>query len=382
MRKAGAFTIRRSLRSSHARTGTRERLLDVQARYPQRLRIEKNAVATRVLFNDQKQATGVEYRSGSKLYRTHGQPSAQGATKTARASREVILCGGAFNTPQLLMLSGIGPKAELDRWGISPVKVLEGVGKNLQDRYEVGVVQRLKNDLNALDGATFSKGDRPYNDWAKHRTGVYTTNGTILAVTRKSKKERPLPDLFCFGLVGNFHGYYPGYSKLFPEQHNSLTWCVLKAHTLNRGGEVTLKSADPLVAPQINFHYFEEGTDKAGEDLDSVVEGIKFVRKMTAGLDFIDAEMVPGPGVQTDEQIREFIRNNAWGHHASCSCKIGAEGENGVLDSKFKVHGVRGLRVVDASIFPKIPGFFIVSSIYIAAEKAAAVIHQDSAVAP
>ncbi len=361
--------------SGHMRVGARERVLDVQSRYPQRLRIETDALATKVLFNDQKQATGVEYRHGRKLYRTHGQPSGQGETRVARASREVILCGGAFNTPQLLMLSGIGPKAELDRWGIAPVKILEGVGQNLQDRYEVGVVHQTNEDWPSLNGARFSKGDDPYVEWANHRSGVYTTNGAVLAVTKRAKKDRPLPDLFCFAFLGNFHGYFPGYSKLYATQHNWLTWAVLKAHTQNRGGSVTLKSADPLVAPHANFHYFEEGTDHGGQDLDSMVEGIKFVRKLTTRLPFIKSEALPGPDVQTDDQLRQFVRDNAWGHHASCSCKIGPENENGVLDSGFAVHGVTGLRVVDASIFPRIPGSFIASAIYMAAEKAADVIH-------
>ena len=109
-----------------------------------------------------------------------------------------------------------------------------------------------------------------------------------------------------------------------------------------------------------------------------MVEGIKFVRRLAAGIKFIAEEEIPGPGVRTEKQLQDFVRENAWGHHASCSCKIGKESENGVLDSNFKVHGVTGLRVVDASIFPKIPGFFIVSSIYIAAEKAADVIHANS----
>lgn len=365
--------------SGHARTSTRDRLLDVARRYPDRLHIETDAVATRVQFNDQKQAAGVEYRKGRKLYRTHGQPSSQGEMKFAKATREVILSGGAFNTPQLLMLSGIGPQAQLDRWGIRPVKVLEGVGKNLQDRYEVGVVHQLQQDWSSLSGAKFMKEDRPYGDWANHRRGIYTTNGAVLAVIRKSMKERPLPDLFCFALVGQFQGYYPGYSKLFAEEHDWLTWAILKAHTLNHAGGVTLKSADPLVAPDVNFHYFDEGSDKAGQDLDSVVEGVRFVRKLTKDLKFLKRELLPGPDVQTDDQLRQFVRNNAWGHHASCSCKIGNESDNGVVDSNFRVHGVSGLRVVDASVFPKIPGFFIVSSIYIAAEKAADVIHSSSA---
>lgn len=367
--------------NGHARMGARERLLDVQKRFGDRLHIETDALAAKVLFNDQMRAIGVEYRKGAKLYRTHGKPSAQGETKVVRASREVILCGGAFNTPQLLMLSGIGPEKQLADWRIKPVKTLKGVGINLQDRYEVGVVNRLKNDLSSLRGAEFRKDDGPYRDWAKGG-GIYTTNGAVLAAILRSVPARPLPDLFCFGLVGNFHGYYPGYSKLFAEQHDRLTWAILKAHTLNHGGTVTLRSADPLEAPDINFHYFEEGTDKAGQDLDSVVKGIEFVRSLTSGLitkGLIKEEEIPGPGVHDEDQLKEFVRNNAWGHHASCSCKIGKESEDGVLDSNFKVHGVTGLRVVDASIFPKIPGFFIVSSIYIAAEKAADVIHRDSA---
>jgi choline dehydrogenase len=366
--------------NNHARTGTRERLREVQRRYPERLRIETNAVATRVLFDDRNRATGVEFRKGRKLYRPHGQPREQGETRTACATSEVLLCGGAFNTPQLLMLSGIGPRAQLDTWGIKPVRILEGVGKNLQDRYEVGVVNRMKENWPSLAGATFTKDDPLYREWAKHRSGIYTSNGVILGVIKKSAQSRPVPDLFCYGLLGNFHGYYPTYSKLFAKEHNRLTWAVLKAHTQNQAGEVTLKSADPLVAPHVNFHYFEEGTGGGGQDLDSIVEGIKFVRTLTRNLDLMDQEEIPGSDIHTDDQLRDFVRNNTWGHHASCSCKIGKESEQGVLGTDFKVHGVNGLRVVDASIFPRIPGFFLASSIYIAAEKAADVIHQDAAV--
>ena len=259
-----------------------------------------------------------------------------------RASREVILSGGAFNTPQLLMLSGIGPQAELDRYGIKHVQILDGVGKNLQDRYEVGVVHRLDRKLKSLENADFRKGDGPYVEWANRRSGVYTTNGAVLAVIRKSKTERPLPDLFCFGLVGNFHGYFPGYSKLFgqEQEHDRLTWAVLKAHTLNRGGEVTLKSADPRVAPAVNFHYFDEGTDKSEQDLDSVVEGIKFVRRLTANLPFVKEEEFPGRGANDDRALREFVKNNAWGHHASCSCQIGERGP-GRQRLRFRLPGTR-----------------------------------------
>jgi len=362
----------------HARMGSRERVRDVQRRHPNRLIVETEALVTKVQFEGDR-AVGVEYLKGRNLYRAYGRPDAAGEPKSLRASREVILCGGAFNTPQLLILSGVGPGDQLRRLGIRPVHELRGVGRNLQDRYEVGVVNQLEDSWKALSGAQFRKGDPIYEEWAKpnHRKGIYTTNGAILAIMKKAIEQRQPPDLFCFGLVGNFHGYYPGYSKLFAEEHDRLTWAILKAYTLNRGGEVYLESADPRVAPKINFHYFEEGTDKEGKDIDSVVQGVRFVRTLTAKLKFVAREEYPGDDVKTDEDIRQFVRDNAWGHHASCSCRIGADNDpDAVLDSTFRVRGVKGLRVVDASIFPKIPGYFIVSSIYIAAEKAADVIHQ------
>ena len=142
-----------------------------------------------------------------------------------------------------------------------------------------------------------------------------------------------------------------------------------------------LRSKDPFDVPDINFHYFEEGSDTKGEDLDSVVDGIKFVRTMTKDLKaqkLIAAEELPGDYVQSDAELKDFVRANAWGHHASCTCPIGAKEQGGVIDGNFKVHGTRGLRVVDASVFPRIPGFFIVSAVYMIGEKAADVILSDA----
>ena len=178
-------------------------------------------------------------------------------------------------------------------------------------------------------------------------------------------------------MVGNFRWYFPGYSKLIAERQNYLSWIILKARTLNRAGTVTLQSADPRQPPKIDFRYFDEGSDRDGKDLDAVVEGIRFVRAMTKdlrGKGLIAAEELPGERCQTDDELREFVRDNAWGHHASCSCPIGPREQGGVLDSDFRVHGVHGLRVVDASVFPRIPGFFIVSAVYMIGEKAAEVI--------
>jgi choline dehydrogenase-like flavoprotein len=361
----------------HVRTGSRERVLSVAQKHPDNLQIECDALVTRVLLDDDNRATGVEFLKGERLYRAHANPSNEsGETRQAYAAREVILCGGAFNTPQLLMLSGIGAREELTRFGIAVRVELPGVGKNLQDRYEVSVVNRMKDDWQMLAGAKFSKTDRQYHEWNTKKRGVYTTNGGVLAVIRKSKHSQ-LPDLFCAGLVGNFRGYFPGYSKLIAEHHNYLSWIILKARTLNIAGTVTLGSPDPRDPPKIDFHYFDGMSDKQGRDLDAVVEGIHFVRAMTKDLrerGLIAAEEVPGDGRQSDADLKEFVRDNAWGHHASCTCPIGPREKGGVLASDFHVHGTKGLRVVDASVFPRIPGFFIVSAVYMIGEKAADVI--------
>jgi len=276
------------------------------------------------------------------------------------------------------MLSGIGPAAVLAKHGIPLLLDLPGVGQNLQDRYEVGVVNRMRfPHWKVMRGARFERGDPQHREWARSRSGVYSTNGAVLAAITCSNDTRPVPDLACFALLGHFRGYFPGYSGLFPKHLNYLTWAINKAHTRNRKGEVTLRSRDVRDSLLVNFRYFEEGSDERGEDLAAVVEGIRFVRRMTASLKksgMIEKEEVPGEHVETDEELKTFVRDNAWGHHASCTCAIGPPESGGVLSSDFRVHGTQGLRVVDASVFPRIPGFFIVGAIYMIAEKAAEVI--------
>ena len=363
----------------HARMGSRERVLETARKYPDRLKLELNALATRVLLDEANRARGVEYLRGDRLYRAHRRPSdGPGELRRVHASREVILAGGAFNTPQLLMLSGIGPRETLRRHGIEVRVDLPGVGQNLQDRYEVSVVNRMRFEhWEVLKGATFAKGDPHYRRWAAGGRGVYATNGSILGVVTRSTPTMPLPDLFCLALLGKFQGYFPGYSRALVDYLNYLSWTIVKGHTNNRAGEVTLRSADPRETPAINFRYFEEGNDTRGEDLDAVVAAVKFVRALTSGIQndgLVGEEEVPGKDVQTDEEIREFVRNHAWGHHASCTCAIGPREGGGVLGSDFRVHGTQGLRVADASVFPRIPGFFIVSAVYMIGEKAADVI--------
>jgi choline dehydrogenase len=368
--------------NNHARVGSRERLLEVQKHHADKLKIELHALATRVLFDDQNKtkAIGVEYLKGEKLY---GAASAKGVgeLKTARCSREVILAGGAFNTPQLLMLSGIGASDELQKHGITTRVDLPGVGKNLQDRYEVAVVNRMNfKAWDVLEGSTFTKTDPQYHDWKTKREGAYITNGALLSVILPSAPGRPAPDLFCYSIIVDFRGYEPGYSKRLPKP-NYLSWIILKGHTVNTGGFVKLASPDPRVPPAINFRYFEEGTDTTGDDLNAVVAGVNFVRTMTKPLldnKTIAEEELPGKDCDTDAKLATYIRDNAWGHHASCTCPIGDRAHGGVLASNFTVHGTTGLRVVDASVFPRVPGLFIVCAIYMIGEKAADAIIADA----
>ena len=129
---------------------------------------------------------------------------------------------------------------------------------------------------------------------------------------------------------------------------------------------------------------FEEGSDASGADLDAAVAGVKLARGLTHRLAAWGAqEIYPGPDVDTDDEIRQYVRDNAWGHHACGTCAIGPSGDpNAVIDSQFRVRGVPGLRVVDASVFPRIPGYFIVTAVYMISEKAADVILADAALVP
>jgi choline dehydrogenase-like flavoprotein len=368
---------------NHQRVGARERVLDVASRCPDRLKIQLHALATRVLFDAANRAIGVEYQSGESLYGAHPRPNAApAAVRQVFAAREVILAGGAFNTPQLLMLSGIGPRAALEQHGIAVRVDLPGVGQNLQDRYEVAVVNRMTFDAwEALNGATFTSGDPQYRDWSDKREGVYTTNGAIVSVVARSSPAAPVPDLFLYAVLGRFQGYFPGYSSLLAKHPNCLTWVVLKAHTNNTAGQVTLRSADPRVPPHINFRYFDEGNDSSGNDLRAVTAGVVLARRLVAGLKakgLLAAEELPGDAI-TEQALPDFVEQHAWGHHASCTCRIGRREDGGVLSGDFMVHGVDGLRVVDASAFPRIPGFFIASAVYMIGEKAADAIAVNAA---
>lgn len=376
------------------RRGTREFILEtVAAKKP--LTVRTKALVTRVLYdtkpgpNGTKKVIGVEYLDGGHLYRADPlapKTGVGGKLKQVKASREVVLAGGVFNTPQMLMLSGIGAMADLQALGITPVIDLPGVGKNLQDRYEVGVVTKFGSDFGILGKCNFGKAPDPCLDQWKQGKGPYESNGAVLGIVKRSSADKKDPDLFIFGVPGFFKGYEPGYSRKATADKRHFTWLVLKAHTGNTGGLVKLKSKDPREMPDIRFRYFHEGTTAGGEhtkDLDAVINGVQLVREINSTTDSLDLfdkplEVVPGASTQTRQQIGDFIKNESWGHHASCTCRMGpANDPMAVVDSRFRVRGTTGLRVVDASVFPKIPGFFIVVPVYMVSEKATDVLLED-----
>jgi choline dehydrogenase-like flavoprotein len=381
-------------------------------------------------------AIGVEYSRGRRLYDPGIRANATGATDDPErcycyARREILLCGGAFNTPQILMLSGIGDGDHLEEKGVEGMAGiggtvqsdrfvdLPGVGRNLLDRYEISVISEMEKDFSMLDTVKFDPNatdDNPLNHWKADqtpgpRTGIYTTNGAALAILKRSEpqgtkpKDLP-PDLLMLGFPAAFHGYYPGWSQdilVKPGDarenlsRNLWSWTILKAYSKNRG-TVRLRSNNPFDSPAIDFCYFGQPDETGGkltdklrkdEDFAALEFGIQYVRrlnqgakKLMKGSDADAAEILPGRDkTGGSEALAEWIMHETWGHHACGTCRIGSDpwranvfdlkDREAVLDSKFRVHGVRGLRVVDASVFHTIPGYFISVPIYLVSEKAA-----------
>lgn len=376
------------------RRGARERILDAQRAHPDLLDVRTDALVTKVIIEDGR-AVGVEYLDGARLYEADPRKNTAtgpGTPKRASARKEIILSGGAYNSPQLLLLSGIGPREQLESFDIPVEFDSPGVGKNLQDRYEVCVVEQLVDDYTVFGGQVLQAPDRDgvmnslYAEWFEDRGGPYSTNGSLAALIATSTVAASDPDLYVMALPIDFHGYYPGYSRDSATKLDRLTLLVLKGHTNNHGGTVTLTSADPRRRPRINFRYFDEGTDTDGDDLRAVQDGVAIARSIASRLStIIDHELVPGAQIQ-GEAVGEWVKDNAWGHHAACSAKIGADDDpDAVLDGDFRVRGIDGLRVVDASVFPKIPGLFICAAVYMISERASDVIiaeHQATHAAP
>lgn len=379
------------------------------------LRIATGIFVTKVILQEHEfkppRAIGVEFRNPSNIYgASKPKPAKPNGVRQCYCKREVILCGGAFNTPQLLMLSGIGNARELKPlFERTPnankphvIVDLPGVGRNLQDRCEVSIVSQVREPFSMLNATTFSPDDSDlqFEQWtrpkAERREGLYTNNGAAIAILKRSGKHVAHPDLLILGFPAAFRGYYSGWSKeLFHarkgDQHkcnNLWSWVILKAKTTSRG-TVKLQSLDPLQRPDINFRYFD---DKPGrhayshEDMQALIKGIAFLRRLNASDETLFVEEIqPGTQLKDDSaELRDWVHRETWGHHACGTCRMGKDqwqadpskllDKAAVVDSKFRVHGVVGLRIVDASIFPKIPGYFLVVPVYMISEKAAVTI--------
>ena len=354
-----------------------------------KLKVGTNTLVTRVLFSNETEtprAIGVEYLKGMSMYSADPRYKAsdKGVKGQYFARREVIVSGGTFNTPQILKLSGVGPKEELEKFGIPVVVDLPGVGTNMQDNYEIGTIARGSSNF-VSKGPQCTYGFTP-NDpcmelWKDGGKGPYARGPLDSMMFKSSKANRDERDLFMWGDASAFRGFWPnGANQAFQNFDPATTFgfSMAKMHPYNRNGTVTLKSADPRDMPLIEFRFFED--DEADKDIQAMKEGIEFARKVFAAVPaplapFTEADpCANGSNCNTED----WIKTQAWSHHATSSCSIGADDDPlAVLDSKFRVRGVDGLRVVDASVFPRIPGAFPVLPTWIVSAKAADVILKE-----
>jgi len=340
-------------------------LRPARARSPD-LSVADRCLVTRILFEgpgDARRATGVEFARGGTLLQ-------------ARARREVIVCGGAINSPQILMLSGIGDADTLAAHGIAPVVHLPGVGQNLQDHIETYVQHACTQPITLYSTQNLLAKGRIGLQWLLFRSGLGATNHFEAGGFIRSQAGVRQPDLQYHFLPIAMN--YDGSDQV--RQHG------FQAHVgpmrPTSTGQVTLRAADPRARVRIQFNYMATEGDRR-----EFRDGIKLTREIFAqkALEpFRGAELSPGPDVRTDAQIDEHIRRKAESaYHASCSCKMGADDDPmAVVDGQLRVRGVDGLRVVDASVMPAVASGNLNAPTIMIAEKAADLILGRAPLAP
>jgi choline dehydrogenase len=332
------------------------------ARKRHNLSVVSNAIATRVLF-ERRRATGVEYRK-------------DGATHVARASGEVILSGGAFNSPQLLQLSGVGPANLLGQHGIDVIADMAGVGADLQDHYQARFNYRCteRNTINDMMGSLTGRVAAGLR-YALLRKGFLTVGAGYAGGFFKTDPSLPTPDvqfhfiLFSADAVGQKLHPWPGFLASI---------CQLRPESR---GTLRIKSADPLQAPAIQPRYMT-----AQHDRDVMVAGMKLLRRVMrqpAIARYIAEELMPGPTVESDADYLEYARQKGTTvFHPTSTCRMGSD-VRAVVDERLRVHGFRGLRVADASIMPTVVSGNTNAACVMIGEKASDMILQDaSAKAP
>ncbi|KAJ7144189.1 hypothetical protein C8R44DRAFT_973823 [Mycena epipterygia] len=370
---------------SRNRTSVRSRLTDVQVSSKGKLAISYGTLATKIALCDPGHggiptAYGVEIAVGGAIsVASNFNGIKKLTTRLVTVRHEVIVSAGVFQSPQLLMLSGIGNQTELQKNGITPVVNLPGVGANLQDHDEVASVWRMKENYTLFDGCTFlyTPGTDPcIASWeSSGHQNIYGFGPALFTIMARSSPSMSQPDLFTYWLPADFRGFNRGFAQELAENHNTLTGVVLKAHPSTRG-LVTLTGNDPQDPVHIEKHHFEAAGGSA--DINAILTGIKSAWSLAqdGGIEPHIAERIfPAPNVTTDTEIKDHILENVFGHHACCTNKMGAANDPmAVLDGNFKVRGVANLRVVDISSWPTIPGFFVATPTYMLSEKAADVI--------
>lgn len=315
------------------------------------------AQTTRVLF-DGDRAIGIEYLKGGRL-------------QQARADREVVLSTGAIGSPQILQLSGVGPKALLDRVGVPVVKDLPGVGRNLQDHLQIRLV--FKTSQRTLNDEVNNIFKRAWVglQYIVSRTGPLTLAASQVAIFTRSKPDVERPDI-------QFHMQPLSADKPGDGAHKFSAFtssvCQLRPHSR---GYIEIKSKDPLEHPAIHPNYLSDRRDQQ-----VAVDSIRVARRISeapALAPHIIDEYVPGRQYQTDEELLEAARRYSQTiYHPTSTCKMGHD-EMAVVDDRLRVHGVHGLRVVDASIMPEIVSGNTNAPTIMIAEKASDMILEDAA---
>jgi choline dehydrogenase-like flavoprotein len=315
------------------------------------LQVITQAYTTRILMEG-KRAVGIEYREGGQLHQL-------------KAAREVLLCAGALQSPQLLMLSGLGPAAHLQSHGIAVAHDLPGVGRNLHDHVDVVQVvdaPQLK-DLFGLSAAGLVRVLKGIFEWRNFRSGMLTTNFAEAGGFIKSDPGEARPDLQLHFVVGKLVDH--GRKTVFGHGY-SCHVCLLRPQSR---GSVQLASRDPAAAPLIDPNFLGDA-----DDLQRMVRGFKIMRRILSQsvlAGFGGRELPASAGAKSDEQIEAFIRSRADTiYHPAGSCRMG-NGALDVVDAKLQVHGVAGLRVVDASIMPRLVSGNTNAPTIMIAEKAA-----------
>ena len=320
------------------------------------LRVVTRARVTRILFEGTR-ATGVEYARGSQLHQAH-------------AAREVILSGGAINSPQLLMLSGIGKAEELRALGIQPRVHLPGVGQNLQDHLEVYVQYASKQPITLYSAM---------NPLAKLKIGVqWLFAGKGLGATNHFESGgfiRSAAGVVHPDLQYHFLPMAVSYDGSAPATQHGFQAHVGPMRATSRG-HITLRSADPKAHPRILFNYMQTEQDR--KEMRAGVRLTREIFSQAAFEPFRNGEISPGAKVQTDAEIDAFIRDKAESaFHPSCSCRMGTD-PMAVVDGAGRVHGVQNLRVVDASIMPNVVSGNLNAPTIMIAEKIADLIRGKS----